>query len=792
MYTALVKRLFVLVAILLICINTFGQKAYFKLAQEHIKVGIEDYFQVTYIIGNADNIDQFAPPDFTNFEHVAAPSQSQSNRKYIQNGNLTQEKSISVTYTLKPNKIGTFKFSPASVRIDNQKFTTNPITIEVVKGSLAPQTNPRRRHPLDDIFEQDPTVRPRSNRNNTQNPQVREFGRNNLKNNIFLRLESNNDQPYVGQGVQVYYKLYTRLPMNMQLAKLPKFDHFWVEDTPLPPDLKPEVKVINGKEYNVFTIKQATIYPQKAGIFNLESVKAEGIVRVLEETNMRDPFEDDFFSDFFGENPFSDFFGSGIQMVDIPLTLQSTEKTIHVKPIPNTDSNSQFSGIGIYNLSEDFPTTSITTDDAAQWHITLRGRGNFSQLQLPDTLYHEHVYIILSNSTDSITQRQPELFGYKTFTYNIIPKNIGSIDIPSQTFTFFNTDKGDFYTLTTSSHQLQITKGEGSHLQFAEDNLHITALKPITNNINYIDIIKYIIYLLIVVNIILYFIYKFEILEHWKKSKSQDKMNKIAINRLVIAKNHLDQNNFNNFYIEINKALLLYIHDKFNMPLSDMNLESIKNLFNHIQLAAAQQEQFEHLYQYSNQALYMPNASVDAQYIYDSTVQWITLMERKLQTSKKGYVNLFLFLIILLTSNNLTIAQGMDSLYNQKQYKAALEQAYLDKSALETNADFSYNMGLIHQQLSHEDSAQYYFKNSFKYKKTPEAYLQIHHNLTLFHLYIGLSIFLLILLCGLLVLFILKLNHKAIPYQNIIFKTTLMLSVVTLVLFLILEFQIFS
>lgn len=789
MYTALVKRLFVLVVILLTCINTFGQKAYFKLAQEHIKVGIEDYFHVTYIIGNADNIDQFAPPDFTNFEHVAAPSQSQSNRKYIQNGNLTQEKSISVTYTLKPNKIGTFKFSPASVKIDNQKFTTNSITIEVVKGSLAPQTNPRRRHPLDDIFEQEPTVRPRSNRNNTQNPQVREFGRNNLKNNIFLRLETNNEQPYVGQGVQVYYKLYTRLPMNMQLAKLPKFDHFWVEDTPLPPDLKPEVKVINGKEYNVFTIKQATIYPQKAGIFNLESVKAEGIVRVLEESNMRDPFEDDFFSDFFGENPFDDFFGTGLQMVDVPVSLNSTTKTITVKDLPHTDK--KVSGVGEYTIEDEFKNSSITTDDVAQWIITIKGQGNLNQINLPDTIFHDNADIVLSETSDSITQRQPLIFGYKTFIYNIIPKTTGIIKIPSFDFTFFDPKKDHYYSLKSNDHELVVTQGKGTQIKLAEDNLSITSLKPLDNNFNYLDIIKYTIIILFIISILLFIIDKYNLIEKWNQEKSQLNRDKIAINRLIIAKNQLDQKDYNQFYIEINKALLLYIHDKFHISLSEMNHEAIKEIFEKQDISLELRKEFDYLYQYSNQALYMPNANVDATSIYSKTVNWLTNMDNRTYKTK-GYSKLLGIITIVFFYSNVTNAHSMDSAYNAQDYKLALNIAYQEKSKYETNGDFLYNIGLIHQQLSNVDSAKYYFQKSLSYKKSKEAYTQLHQDETLYNTYLILSIFTIVSLLAVIIQYIFKIKKRTIPYQSILFKTTIIFSLICLVTYIILDYKIFS
>lgn len=786
MLRAFVQRSWWFVIFLLITIGTWAQKPYFKVAQDYIKIGVEDYFQVTYIIGNADDIDQFSPPEFTQFEYIAAPSQSQSNSRSIINGKMQVEKSVSVTYTLKPNKVGIYKIKPATVAINNTPYSTAPLTIEVIKGSVAPTTTQRRRHPMDEMMGSPTPARP--SQRAQANPQVKEFGKENLKNNIFLRLEVSNEQPYIGQGVQVNYKLYTRLPMNMQLAKLPKYDHFWVEDTPQDQEVKPETKIVNGKEYQVYTIKQSTLYPQQVGTFTLDNVKAEGMVRVLEESRMQDPFGDDFFSDFFGGNPFEEFFGTSVQAVDIPVTLASEAKKITVKPLPLSDQ--KVAGIGVFELKETIPPSSITTDDVSRWTITLTGTGNLSLLALPDTISHEQAYIVLDQTTDSITQRQPELKGYKTFTYNIIPKQAGTITIPAQAFTFFNTQTAAYYTLSTAPHTISVNEGEGSTMILADELAQNDQLKPIKSNVNWYSIAPWMIGLLIGINILLYVLSKQNWLQKRQQKAQHQSLSKIAISRLQIAKRELDANNTNQFYVEINKALLLYLHDKYQLPISEMSLDRIHQLLDELQISSDLKASFIHLYNYTNQALYMPNANVNAENIYQETAAWITAME---QLKKTKHTNQFVPLVLVglcMTTYSFAQSDALLHHYEQKEYPKALTAAHEVLAANPNNADVLYNIGLVHRAMLHEDSATYYFQQSLDQKLDRDTYKQLHGNDGILVFFNGITLASIIILSALVVQIILKIKSYAYPYAPLLLKLNIALSIILIIIFSVIQYLI--
>jgi hypothetical protein len=55
------------------------------------------------------------------------------------------------------------------------------------------------------------------------------------------------------------------------------------------------------------------------------------------------------------------------------------------------------------------------------------------------------------------------------------------------------------------------------------------------------------------------------------------KATRIAIKRLQIAKKLLDENNKDKYFEEINKSLLSYLSDKFNIDYADMNKEFISS-----------------------------------------------------------------------------------------------------------------------------------------------------------------------------------------------------------------------
>ena len=101
-------------------------------------VGLQDRFQITFTFSGNDinNIKNFSAPTFNNFLTLSGPNQSTS----IQFINGAQSASISFSYYLQPKNIGKFTIGSASINYKGTQYKSDPLTVEVVKGSSSPQS----------------------------------------------------------------------------------------------------------------------------------------------------------------------------------------------------------------------------------------------------------------------------------------------------------------------------------------------------------------------------------------------------------------------------------------------------------------------------------------------------------------------------------------------------------------------------------------------------------------------------------------------------------------------------
>lgn len=77
------------------------------------------------------------------------------------------------------------------------------------------------------------------------------------------------------------YNLYSRLKSETKLVKNPSFNGFSVIDLQQPNATDYAQRNINGREFNVYTIRKVQLYPLQAGTFQLEGASLDNQVQFL-------------------------------------------------------------------------------------------------------------------------------------------------------------------------------------------------------------------------------------------------------------------------------------------------------------------------------------------------------------------------------------------------------------------------------------------------------------------------------------------------------------------------------
>src|SRR5690606_21009482 len=96
------------------------------------------------------------------------------------------------------------------------------------------------------------------------------LGADNIDNNVFIVAEVDKTNPYVGEQVNVTYKLYTVLKMSMRPISGPQLKGFWAFDEELPDNMEPHQENYNGRRYNVFILRRTALFPQQTGNLQID------------------------------------------------------------------------------------------------------------------------------------------------------------------------------------------------------------------------------------------------------------------------------------------------------------------------------------------------------------------------------------------------------------------------------------------------------------------------------------------------------------------------------------------
>jgi len=619
------QKIYILLLLLAFSLSTFGQEVSFKAQVSHSKVGVNDVFELNYVISNAEELSAFNPPQIKGFQIVNGPMQSSNSYTEIRNGKTTITNSVIIGYLLKPTKVGKYTLPQASAVNGNSTIKSNDVNIEVVKESQIQQRRNRNIDPFGDPFEDFfPQQRRPQAQQQLSEAQLKEYGEGNLKNNIFIKVDVSNKSPYVGEQITATYKLYSRIPMQVNITELPSLNGFWSEEYQLPAVPQPKEEIINGKSYQVFELKKTALFPQQEGALTLDAAKAQGIAKVptFQEAHPQHYADDPILSMFMNDPFFNNFAQQGFK--EVPIKIASPPVTIHVKPLPSTESRNNFTGaVGQFSISTHLDKNTLSTDEVAKFIVTIKGKGNFQLMGVPTIDFPKELGVGAPEIIDSITTRSPEIEGIKKLIYYFNPSKEGSFAIPSITFEYFDPWSNSYKILNSNPESITIIKNSASEVitDIPQDQ------KTISSRNGLIFAIAIIVILLLVL-IVVWIKRKKSRTINPKKQKSKTEQIKIGLTLIQQASDNL-QNENTIFYKYLSEGLEQYLVTKLNIDKANKNI-----IYYELRIQKIEENQItiiENIFSNCQQALYSPFNNIKERLdLIEQTQEIITYLDSKL------------------------------------------------------------------------------------------------------------------------------------------------------------------
>ncbi len=540
------KKAILYQVIFLISFSVAGQDVYIK-AEFPAVVSTGQQFIVSWIVNAGGG--EFSAPSFTGFYKLLGPQTSYSSNTQIINGKMSNSTSYSYVYYLQAVKEGKFVIAPAVFTLKNKSYASDSLHIEVTGTSSANQNVSS------------------SNNASVEGSDVEPSG-----NQIYVNLSLNRKEVYLGEYIVATVKLFTRVNISgINEIKFPPFNSFLKSDIETPPLSSLKQESINGTLYGTGVVQQFLLYPQVTGEISIDPVQIS--VLIQQKAGQSDPF-------------FGDFFTS---VQTVPRLVASKIVNVKVKPLPGVQP-ADYSGIvGKLDIKAVLNKDSVNVNDAVNFKITISGNGNLKIATTPRLKLSPDIEVYDPKISDDIKNGINGTSGQKTFEYLLIPRHYGDYTIPSITYSYFNTSTARYETLSTAEYHLHTKKG-------GEQNTGITVyggvskedVKYMGKDIRFIKsdagklsksdsitVMKQAFYSVYAIVLFAFLIILFLRREHIRRNSDLSlvrnrKAGKVAVKRLHAASICLKDEQIDEFYEEILKAIWGYLSDKLNIPGSDL------------------------------------------------------------------------------------------------------------------------------------------------------------------------------------------------------------------------------
>jgi len=520
----------------------------FLASVSHSKISIDDQFELSFTFSgdNLNGLKNFVPPGMDNFMILSGPSQSTS-MEFV-NGISSASKTY--TYYLKAKSLGNYNIGSASVEYNGKIYKTDPLSVEIVKGTT----------PVDKQKDE-PSV----------DSEIAE--------NLFVRATADKQRVYQGEQVTVTYKLYTRLNIasQMSVSKLPQYQGFWAEELETSKNILFSTEVINGKQFRVGILKKVALFPNQSGELSVTPFELNVPVLVQKKKRSNNIF-DDFFNDPFGRGETVDY------------SAKSNKLKVNVLPLPKERIPESFNGaVGDFTLNSSIDKSKTNTNEPVSLKIDIKGNGNIKLVDIPEVKLPPGFEKYDPKISEQIN-RTGKIGGKKTIEYLIVPRTPGDKQIPGIAFSFFNPDKKSYVTLSSNPYTIKVAQGERV---FEPDisGLNKEDIKLLSEDIRYIktsgnDISKRSELLIFrfgfwaAVGIPLVALIGFVAFKKRDEKLTADvqllryrKAQKVAKNRLKIAQSLMIKKQDREFYTELSQALFGYLEDKLHIPKAEFSVD---------------------------------------------------------------------------------------------------------------------------------------------------------------------------------------------------------------------------
>lgn len=469
--SAFLQKSFLGFIVLLITVCSYGQEK-LSMTISPSRINRNEYTNLKIIIENSSQVQQVTPPSLNQFIVISGPNQE--NGMSSVNGSVSRYTVIS--FILKPKRAGKFSIEPATIQVGGRKLTTNAVTL-MVNNAISPGNQAQQ---MPGSLFPTPALEPAGPTNEFSDFILRK-GDNmaeKVSKNMMLKLQVDKSSCFEGEPVVATYKLYTRLKSDSKLTGNPSFNGFSVIDLTNHEATDYTREKINGREYNVYTIRKAQLYPLQPGEAELEPAELENNIQFLKEE-----YAGNDLSGFFEDFPLQTLPADAV--INQTVSLSSNKATVTVKPLPEQGKPEGFSGaVGNFTMNVALLKSSFPVNETGKLQVMVTGSGNLQLLTAPVLKWPEGIDAFEPETGESLNKMMVPVYGRKLFEYGFSADKPGTYILPAVDFSYFDPATGSYKTISTKQLTVTVTNAiAGTSIPVTINNTNpVTGINKIFKN----------------------------------------------------------------------------------------------------------------------------------------------------------------------------------------------------------------------------------------------------------------------------------------------------------------------
>jgi len=420
------------------------------------------------------------------------------------------------------------------------------------------------------------------------------------KTDLFTKLYTNKSEVFIGEQLSVISKIYIKNGVNIRNTNISPitYNGFWEDELKVNTNNRKQEN-INGINYTVIKFRHSVLTPQKSGTLSIPSSEMETLITKNGK--------------FLGYDVFGRQIYQNQQQSQI---LKTSTKKIKVKELPKPEAKHFYGTVSEkFTIKTNIDRTKLKTSEAISFKLIFRGNGNINMLEPFELKFPSSFEVFEPTITDKTYVGNNNTGGTKTFEYILIPREKGNFTIQEIEFSYFNPKSEKYIELNTKNHLISVEKGKQyiptDTTQSALQNLDLlenTEFSSITKRqfiSKWYSFFYWIIFASIIISYLVYFILSKRSINPVETKRR--KSTKIAIKRLKNASFFLKNDNFDQFFEEIEKSLWGYFADKFEVNSSELSKETIDLYFSKKHIKTETKNNFVSLLNICEFARYSPS-----------------------------------------------------------------------------------------------------------------------------------------------------------------------------------------